>query len=516
MANSDNNHMSGHINDPPIEKLYSPLYVQVRSGENLDVNDNVPLAFSELDAVIRPHGESKTELAARAVNGLIIYATEQAASKVEDWPKLASEARIMIESIIRFADLDSVTPGHVFLEEFDAQIENAREFPKDIDGMAPEMKEYGIRGLAWYAREIISASGLDCENQVSKVQMMMTRLADRWEFLRTLCEQLNAAISAELDMYRAYERAASIGHTNDAPISPAQAALYEPDASEEGRIAELRQELMDRLDKNLMDYFDSIRHLDSRAIPDRSSEIAAMASAHHYLTIMHGFRASELEYLLKFESPLEVVGDEFLYESEIESHSDVMLYIFDEQEALKGGYALVSDTAANDLPVPDPFADSSLKTELFSRLDTNLSDYCESLMRVDKREIIGMAEEIAKYYTAREYLKSVYDYKTGEVEYLIRFQDPLALIADRWPDMLDGSADIRRVVSEILEDRSYHGYYALITDPPSPGTKESARNAADMEKPSVLEQIRAAEREKRERPPAHKDKTKHKHHGEEL
>lgn len=273
--------------------------------------------------------------------------------------------------------------------------------------------------------------------------------------------------------------------------TPARAALHEPDTFDDPGVDALREELIDRLDENLSDYFDTLRGLDGKEIAGRSSEIAMNMEAHYYLTEIHSFNTSELEYLLKFQNPLEVVADEFQYAG-TDDRSDIMWKIFDRQEALQGDYPLMLDPAGED----------TRKQELFGRLDKNLSDYCESLMSVDKWELIGMAEEITARYAAREYLKTGYDFKTGEVDYLLQFQDPLALVADGWPGTLDGLVSMEDVVTDILEDRSSHGHYARVLEPSAPASKESARDAS-TEKPSVLDRIRAAAKAPKE---PHKDK----------
>jgi len=283
--------------------------------------------------------------------------------------------------------------------------------------------------------------------------------------------------------------------------TPAQAALHEPDIYDDEATAALREQLIERIDANLLSYFDDIHSNADLDITCMSSEIAAVTGAHCYLSEIHNFHASELRYLLQFKDPLSVVADKFQIAG-MEDYSDVMWDIFDRQDALQGDYERMQNPADID----------AMKQELFSRLDKNLSDYCESLMSVDKRELIGMAEEITSHYAAREYLKTAYDFKTGEVEYLLRYQDPLTLVADSWPGTLDGLVPMKDVVTDILEDRGSHGHYARVMDADSPAAKESARDAS-TEKRSVLEQIREAPKAPKEQ---RKDKPARDKSGLEL
>lgn len=282
--------------------------------------------------------------------------------------------------------------------------------------------------------------------------------------------------------------------------TPAQAALHEPDIYDDEPTAALRVQLIGRLDENLNAYFDTLRSADFDSdITGMTSEIAAVAGAHYYLSEIHNFPTSELEYLLQFQNPLSVVADKFAI-SGMDDYSDVMWDIFDRQDALQGDYPLMPDTSGEEM----------LKQELFHRLDSNLSEYCEGLMSADKEEIIGMAGEIAAQYAARDYLKSGYEFREGEVEYLLSFKHPLAVVANQWPGTLDGLVPMNGVVQDILADRASHGNY-LKADVP----RTSQAVAKTTEKRSVLDQIRHAREDAKNNPAPHKN-TSGKDHGPEL
>ena len=258
--------------------------------------------------------------------------------------------------------------------------------------------------------------------------------------------------------------------------TPAQAALREPDSHDDEATAALRVRLIGRLDENLYAYFDALRSADfDLDIAEMTSEVAAVTGAHYYLSEIHNFHTSELEYLLRFQNPLSVVADAFEMDG-MDDHSSVMWDIFDRQDALQGCYALVAA----------PANEEAQKQELFQRLDSNLSEYCEGLMSADKEEIIGMAGEIAAQYAVRDYLKNDYDFRPGEVDYLLGFKHPLAVVANQWPGTLDGLVPMEGVVHDILDDHSAHGSY-LKADAPTSTVREQQPG-----KPSVIEQIRQA------------------------
>ena len=139
-----------------------------------------------------------------------------------------------------------------------------------------------------------------------------------------------------------FDRRMGVEHIE--PETPAGAALHEPDAFDNKETAALREQLTDRLDDNLSDYFTTLRGVYNEEIVGMSSEIGARMDAHYYLTEIHNFHTSELQYLLQFENPLAVVADEFAI-ADVD-RSGTMWGIFDRQEALQGDYTRASGDLA--------------------------------------------------------------------------------------------------------------------------------------------------------------------------
>jgi len=377
--------------------------------------------------------------------------------------------------------------------------------------------------------------------------------------------------------------------------TPAQAALHEPDASEDEKTAELSGLLVDRLDENMAAYFDGIRDSEDSDITAMTSEIAARATAHFYLTVTHNFHTSELTYLLQFTDPLEVVADKFLLAG-MDDYSGVMWDIFDRQEALQGDYELASpgtvDGAAKGYVVatddksgqymngvahikPDadglsshPGDEGSMKAAaaaeadgvkliygmpfvpdgvypdtpenrnaiannmekhrlslppqeylahaLQDRLDENFAEYKAEALRFGKSELFGSAADIAAVSQSYEYFRNEHAFTTGQAEFLLKLQDPLELISDKWCKQIQ---DISYVVKDIFSDqeRVLDGrIYALASDGRADAGKPQRPAVKADEKPSVMEQIRQAAKEARERPADAKDITGRKKSGPEL
>ena len=298
--------------------------------------------------------------------------------------------------------------------------------------------------------------------------------------------------------------------------TPAQAALHEPDASDSEEVAALRERLIKRLDENLVAYFNTLDSNDDTDITDISHEIAAVTEAHYYLLEIHNFHTSELEYLLKFQNPLQVVADEFQMEMELEEHSDIMWNIFDKQDALHGKYELVADTpdvAADekDHRYPKSFTPVSeeLAQAVHRRLDANFADYKAEILRSGASAIFGEAAEIAAVCQSYDYFRNEHAFTTGQAEFLLKFQNPLEFVSDRW--MAAPVAHARTIEGVFADqDRTLQkGGYTLVSDEPdrAPTALSPPQKTVGIdERPSVLVRLRQAEYDKRSRPPAQKVK----------
>lgn len=96
------------------------------------------------------------------------------------------------------------------------------------------------------------------------------------------------------------------------------------------------QELLDRLDANLGDFRATWEAKSKAELVDASREITAIRDAHAYLTESHGFEPEEIDYLLLFENPLQVVADKWLERTEdLSDFSFALDEVFDKQDALR-------------------------------------------------------------------------------------------------------------------------------------------------------------------------------------
>jgi hypothetical protein len=293
-----------------------------------------------------------------------------------------------------------------------------------------------------------------------------------------------------IDATREFERRLGIGaplveRSAPAPETPAQAELDEPDVYGGEAADTLREQLLQRLDANLTEYIGREVNSPKNSVPNMSNEIAAYAGAHYYLSEIHSFHASELEYLLKFQNPLSIVADRFQIAG-MDDYSDVMWDIFDKQDALQESrYA----------PMPETPAPEGLEPEerLRARLDENFSEYKKAMLSLSKDELFNAASETASTRQAYTYFTEEHNFTDAEVSFLLKFQNPLDVVSDRFGAQL---FDVSATISRIFEDQQRtlrQGGYALMPEEPASAAAELSDKSA--EKPSVLERIRKAREE---------------------
>jgi len=391
------------------------------------------------------------------------------------------------------------------------------------------------------------------------------------EFYLDTQEQFSRRLSIDLPA-DALSQPVQSAPTADTPLTPAQKALDEPDASDSAEVAELRDKLFRRLDVNFADYFDSLQGRDSSMLlTDLSSEISAMARAYGYMTVMHNFHPSELSYLLQFQDPLKVVAAEFEWDAATESRSDLMWKVFHEQEALTNGKhelapkgyivsvtdddrsfyipnvthierddslniypdddtaakaaeadgvkliygipfvpdGVYIDTTENRVAIAAHFeqhrlslpAEPELVQALGDRLDANFTAYKEETLQSGKNTIFNDAAEIAAAQQAYAYFRDEHHYTTGQAEFLLKLENPLELMSDRWGDGIGGVRDVVNAVFHDQERTLRGGSYALASENTTPAGSGIRRpDAGTGEKPSVMEQIRQAAKAAAERP----------------
>lgn len=101
--------------------------------------------------------------------------------------------------------------------------------------------------------------------------------------------------------------------------------------------------LIERIEKNLADYHDSLVGFGKRELIDMAGKINAMADAHEYMTSTHEFEEDELQFYLQFQNPLEIIANEWHDRNTyIDGLGDVICNLSDDKDAL-ADYPLMSN-----------------------------------------------------------------------------------------------------------------------------------------------------------------------------
>ena len=283
-----------------------------------------------------------------------------------------------------------------------------------------------------------------------------------------------------------------------APLSPAEKAVDEPDASDSPEVAALRERLIDRIGGNLSEYFNTLRQLDNKGIADWTFEIAAITGAYAYMTEIHNFHTSELEYLLQFKDPLKVVASEFEADA-IDNHSDIMWRIFHDQEALHGDYERMPETAAGDAPVeqtvlPEDFDRvvedavvaeveaemfAELRQRLTDRAQQNWDDFRSAPLTATAENIYHKAAAVLGNRDAFFFIQNYGDFTVEQLNCLLQFANPVDLVAG----YLDPKSEIDEmpgILASIRDDQeNLKQHYALARDPAAPGIEDLEQQLRD-------------------------------------
>lgn len=113
--------------------------------------------------------------------------------------------------------------------------------------------------------------------------------------------------------------------------------------------------------------------------------------------------------------------------------------------------------------------------KLFGRLDDNLTEYKKQWRSKSADALIEMSRELTAIRDAHYYLTESHGFEPEEIDYLLLFDNPLELSADKWLERTEDLSDFSFALDEVFDKRDALRDYDLA-----------------KEKPSVLEKLRAA------------------------
>ncbi len=135
-------------------------------------------------------------------------------------------------------------------------------------------------------------------------------------------------------------------------------------------------------------------------------------------------------------------------------------------------------------------------TWLIERLNDNRDAYYNSMKARSQEEIISEAGMIAAVYDAHFYLTENHIFDDSEADYLLLFEDPLEIVAEKWCDRTAQLDDFQFALNEVFDKKAallggYKLYKESITPKPSIETPVDIKQAARHEAERLLQELKS-------------------------
>lgn len=173
--------------------------------------------------------------------------------------------------------------------------------------------------------------------------------------------------------------------------------------------------LMDRLDECLRYHAETVDHLDIGSI----YYMQALAELHYYLKVEHKFSPAEVNALLYFDDPLEVVFH--CKEENVHTGRFPLCEILSEINAYERFKRM-----------PEFPQLEKKHRELNRRLEQDLEEYKEQIRTCDRDTLIKNIRTAAAAFEAYDFMMDSYQPRMAEVECLLQFEKPLRVIQNYW------------------------------------------------------------------------------------
>ncbi len=97
---------------------------------------------------------------------------------------------------------------------------------------------------------------------------------------------------------------------------------------------------------------------------------------------------------------------------------------------------------------------------LFARLDENLAALQGEWEQMSRYDLICNSAAITAVRQTHEYLTTTHGIEPEEVDYLLLFDNPLKVAADKWQERMEDTSDLCFALDEVFEKRDALQSYA--------------------------------------------------------
>ena len=133
-----------------------------------------------------------------------------------------------------------------------------------------------------------------------------------------------------------------------------------------------------------------------------------------------------------------------------------------------------------------------LHEQLMGRVDKNFTEYRSSLHGFGKQELIDMAGKISAMSDAHSYMTTWHDFNLEELEFYLRFKNPLEVVAEDWRDRNSDLCEMSYTMDYINENMDdFINQYPLIDNAEIAKPNEPEQSST-AKKPSLTDKLRSA------------------------
>lgn len=97
---------------------------------------------------------------------------------------------------------------------------------------------------------------------------------------------------------------------------------------------------------------------------------------------------------------------------------------------------------------------------LFARLDENLTTLQGEWEQMSRHDLICNSAAITAVRQIHEYLTTAHGFEPDEADYLLLFDNPLKMVADKWQNRMEDMSDLCFALDEVFEKRDALQSYA--------------------------------------------------------